>query len=73
MQVIRWIIRVLLITALGIGIGAAIQLLQDQPIIWDQNFRIVVTSPVYAVALLIVTLLSIRVIMFRLGEKTRQG
>jgi len=71
MQVIYWIVRVLLITAIGTCLVAGIQLLQNQPIQWDQNLHAVLSSPLYAIALLLVTLLSIRVIMFRLGEKTR--
>jgi len=72
MQVINWIVRVVLVTAVGISIVAGIEFLQNQPINWEQNFHTVVSSPIYAVVLLVVTLLAIRVIMFRLGEKTRR-
>jgi hypothetical protein len=73
MQVVYWLVRVLVITAIGTIVVAAIQLLQSQTIQWDQNLHMVLNSPVYLIVLLLVTLLSVRVIMFRLGEKIRRA
>ncbi|MEO8395066.1 MAG: AarF/ABC1/UbiB kinase family protein, partial [Chloroflexota bacterium] len=72
MEIIRWIFRLVLVTVLGIGLGVGVQILREQPITLDEDIHAVLTSPIYVVALLLVSLVSIRVIMFRLGEKTRR-
>ena len=71
MQAIRLVLRVLVVTALGVGVGAINELARNEPIVWEQHFNAVITSPVYATIILLLSLLSLRIMMFRLSEKTR--
>jgi predicted unusual protein kinase regulating ubiquinone biosynthesis (AarF/ABC1/UbiB family) len=71
LTVVRFLVRTLIITALGVGIVAGVAALNRQPIPVGDALVQAVNSVPYVVVIALLALLHIRLILFRLGDKTR--
>lgn len=69
--VIRLMARIGLLTALGVGIVAAGQVVNQQPIALETALREVTSSALFMALALILVVVHIRAILFRLSDKTR--
>jgi ubiquinone biosynthesis protein len=72
MMLIRFFLRLGLLTLAGLGVVAAFAYFNQQPLIADSLFSQVINSPLYWVLALIGLLQHIRLTLFRLGDKTRK-
>jgi predicted unusual protein kinase regulating ubiquinone biosynthesis (AarF/ABC1/UbiB family) len=72
MMVIRFAIRAVILMVLAMLIVAGISRFNQQPITLDATFTQAITAPVFIAVLVILLLQHIRLIMFRLGDKTRK-
>lgn len=72
MTVMRLLIYGLLLTALGTGMAAVGSLLNGQSVTVIEALPNVVSHPVYLLVMFILIFLHIRLVMFRLGDKTRK-
>jgi ubiquinone biosynthesis protein len=72
MMLIRFLLRLGLLTVVGLGLAAAIAYFNQQPLLADTLFTQVINSPVYWILALIGFLQHIRLMLFRLGDKTRK-
>lgn len=71
-MLIRFVIRAVLVTALGIGAAAVIRLINQEEFTLSGLAQEVITHPVYALVMIVLILMHIRLIMFRLNDKVRK-
>ncbi len=71
-MLIRFFIRAVLVTVLGVGVAAAVRLANEQAIVLSELVQQVITHPVYALVMVVLVLMHIRLIMFRLNDKVRK-
>jgi ubiquinone biosynthesis protein len=71
MMVIRFVARAALVTALGVGVVMGLTALNQQPVILETALEQVVQSIPYLVIVVLLALQHIRLILFRLEDKTR--
>jgi hypothetical protein len=65
------LLRILVTTALGVGIVAGFRAWNEEPVVFNEILQAVITSPLFIAIIAIMSIMYIRLIMFRLGEKTR--
>ncbi|MFN8372173.1 MAG: AarF/ABC1/UbiB kinase family protein [Anaerolineae bacterium] len=73
MTIIGFVLRAGLVTAAGVGVVAAVQAAQQQPFELNAALQSVASSGVYVFIMVVLALLHLRVLMFRLNDKTHQG
>lgn len=71
MTVVRFLVRAVVVTALGVGVGAGINALNQQPITVENALQVVMGSVPYLVIIGFMALTHIRLILFRLGDIRR--
>lgn len=72
MMTIRFLLRLGLLTLVGLGIAAGLAYYHQQTFTIESLFNQVISSPLYWVLALIGFLQHIRLMLFRLGDKTRK-
>lgn len=73
MMVIRFIIRTVIVALLGIGLVLGVSTLAQQPITFEEALQQVVRHGAFIAIVVFLFLLHIRLILFRLGDKTRSA
>jgi ubiquinone biosynthesis protein len=68
--VIRFVSQSLIVTGLAAGIGLASEALQGQPLALAETLQRVVQNPIYLVVISALAILHVRLILFRLEQKT---
>ena len=71
MMVIRFVTQSLVVTGLAVGIGLIAELLQRRPIAAAETVRQVIEHPVYWIVIAVLAIVHIRLILFRLEQKTQ--
>jgi ubiquinone biosynthesis protein len=72
MMVIRFAIRLVLLTVLGLAFSAGLTLLDGQTPQFEALVLPTITSPLFLILALLLLLQHVRLVLFRLGDKTRK-
>ena len=71
MQVIRFVGRALYISGIWLGAYVLLQTFKGQAVSLQESLRFMLGHPVYVIIMLLLAVIHIRLIMFRLGQKTQ--
>ncbi len=72
MMVIRFFTQGILITGLAVGVDVLLKLIQGRNILISETLRAVVQSPIYQIIVIFLVITHVRLILFRLEQKTQR-
>jgi len=72
MMVIRFFVRSVLITGLAVGVDVVSKMAQEQNVLISESLEHVIQSPIYQIIIVFLAIIHIRLIWFRLTQKTQK-